>query len=124
MDAKKIAIAAISHSIFCDQNILSENWNGPNEYFEDTFGCSIKEAEEILGVKFDFGETWATTTYKCKYCGHKMKFTEEEMYGDGHYHPDGEEQLWGHIQLDHEDIFADVCDLDTPLMLEECYEEE
>jgi hypothetical protein len=34
-----------------------------------------------------------------------------------------EELIWGHIQLEHEEIFEDVQNLDTPYMLEECFEE-
>lgn len=62
--------------------------------------------------------------YKCKTCGQVIEFPYGEFNGDGHYHPDGEEMLWGHIQLEHEDIFEEMRDLETPFMIEECYEEE
>ena len=61
--------------------------------------------------------------YKCTACGCEIEFAADEFNGDGRYHPDGEEMLWGHIQLDHEDIFEEVQDLETPDMIEECYEE-
>lgn len=62
--------------------------------------------------------------YKCKFCGHQIAFEDYEFNGGGYFHPDGEEQLWGHIQLDHEDIFEEVQDLETPFMIETCYTEE
>ena len=61
--------------------------------------------------------------YKCEYCGVIIEFPEDEFDCDGFYHPDGEEQLWGHIQEEHEEIFAEVQSLETPFMIEECYEE-
>lgn len=61
--------------------------------------------------------------YKCKTCGYEIEFAREEFNGDGHYHPDGEEMLWGHIQMQHEDKFEEVQDWETPFMIEECYEE-
>ncbi len=33
-----------------------------------------------------------------------------------------EESLWGHIQMEHEEKFDEVQDLETPDMIEECYE--
>lgn len=32
-----------------------------------------------------------------------------------------EEMLWGHIQLDHPDIFEEVQNWDSPYMIEEYY---
>lgn len=32
-----------------------------------------------------------------------------------------EEDLWGHIQTDHEDLFGEIQDLETPDMIDECY---
>lgn len=62
--------------------------------------------------------------YKCKTCGQEIEFADDEFDCGGYYHPDGEELLWGHIQLEHEDKFEEVQDLETPFMIEECYEEE
>lgn len=47
--------------------------------------------------------------YKCKYCGEIFDEFDEEA-------------MWGHIQMEHEEIFKEVQDLETPYMLEECYE--
>ena len=58
---------------------------------------------------------WMKLTWKCKFCGCEIP-NEDFAYFD-------EENLWGHIQVEHEDVFEDVRDLDTPFMLEECYEE-
>lgn len=118
MDIKQIAIAAIEHSIFCDSEILTEYWDGPNDYFQRTFGCTIREAEEILGCKFDFGEMWKEVAYKCKACGETIGFHVCD------FDSLGEEELWGHIQMHHEDKFEEVQNWETPDMIEECYEEE
>lgn len=123
MDTKQIAIAAIEHSIFCDSEILTEYFDDPNDYFQKTFGCTVKEAEEALGCKFNFGEAWETATYKCKICGQEIRFSADEFDCGGSYHPDGEELLWEHIQMNHEDKFEEVQDWETPFMIEECYEE-
>ena len=61
-------------------------------------------------------------TYKCKCCGQAIQFIAEDFNGDGSYHPDGEELLWGHIQFDHEDIYKEVQNMETPFMIEECYD--
>ena len=63
-------------------------------------------------------------TYKCKYCDEIIEFDEEDFDCGGDYHPDGEELLWGHIQMEHEDVFEEVEDWETPDMIEECYDEE
>lgn len=53
--------------------------------------------------------------WKCKFCGCTMHISDDD------FNYFGEEELWGHIQMEHEDIFKDVQDLETPFMLEECY---
>ena len=63
------------------------------------------------------------TAYKCKICGREVEFAANEFDGSGHYHPDGEELLWDHIQTNHEDKFEEVQDWETPFMIEEYYEE-
>lgn len=59
--------------------------------------------------------------YKCKHCGELLGFDKEDFDCGGTYHPDGEELLWGHLQLDHPDIFERDVDLETPYMIEENY---
>ncbi len=46
---------------------------------------------------------------KCNTCG-------EIVFAD-------EEDLWGHIQMRHPELFEEVRDLETPYMLEICYDE-
>ena len=48
--------------------------------------------------------------WKCRFCGTKVG--------------GGEEALWGHIQLGHPGKFEEVRDLETPFMLETCYDED
>ena len=43
-----LAKAAINHGLFCDQNIIETYWNNLNEYFEDVYGHSLKEINELL----------------------------------------------------------------------------
>lgn len=45
----------------------------------------------------------------CKTCG-EMVFPDEE-------------ELWGHIQACHPELFEEVRDLETPFMLEICFDE-
>lgn len=52
--------------------------------------------------------------YKCKYCN----------FNNWDSNNDIEEELWGHIQMYHKDKFEEVQNLETPDMIEECYEEE
>lgn len=54
--------------------------------------------------------------YKCKHCGIETKVVDDI--------DEIEEELWGHIQLEHEEVFEEVQGDDTPFMLEECYVEE
>lgn len=99
-------------------------------YIIRTAGVSEERAEEVvvdvdsglerlLEERFESGRR-----YICKFCGEEFWFDEDDFCGDGSFHPDGEEALWGHIQIDHPDVFDDVCDFDTPYMIEECYEED
>ena len=59
--------------------------------------------------------------FKCMYCGihFEGKWPEPNAaVEDG----DFEQKLWGHIQMNHPDIFEDYQNLETPDMLEMCYE--
>ena len=56
--------------------------------------------------------------YKCKICDEIISFNENE------FDSLGEEELWGHIQINHKDKFEEVQNLETPYMIEECYEED
>lgn len=56
--------------------------------------------------------------YYCKHCGEMVVDTNN---GDSIHLRDWEEELWGHIQMEHEDKFEEVQDFETPYMIEECY---
>lgn len=56
--------------------------------------------------------------YKCKFCG-----TIFGPYTKTTFHENGEEELWGHIQMNHEDVFEENQNLETPDMLRVCYRE-
>ena len=53
------------------------------------------------------------TRFRCKYCGFDHWDVDNDI----------EEELWGHIQMHHTEVFDEVQDLETPYMIEECYEE-
>ena len=59
--------------------------------------------------------------YVCNICGAVIEFDEDEFDLGGSSHPDGEEMLWGHIQMWHEDVYDNVQNLETPFMIEERY---
>ena len=52
--------------------------------------------------------------YQCKYCNFVCWDINKDI----------DEELWGHIQMCHEDKFEEVQDWETRDMIEECYEEE
>ena len=54
--------------------------------------------------------------WRCNICGEAFDIDED-------FFDDTEEILWGHIQLAHEAVFEDVQNLETPYMLEICYDE-
>lgn len=56
--------------------------------------------------------------FKCKYCGKKFG-----PYNKRTFNEYGEEELWGHIQMCHEEKFEQIQNLETPDMLRTCYRE-
>ncbi len=55
--------------------------------------------------------------WKCKCCGKEFLAESEEEF---EYCV--EEEVWGHLQMRHEDVFDEVQNWETPDMLEECYD--
>lgn len=58
--------------------------------------------------------------YRCRYCNCELEGEWPDPYGpveDG----DLEQELWGHIQMAHPEIFEEAQDWETGTMLEECY---
>ena len=68
-------------------------------------------------------ETEQHVCYKCKCCGVEIEFDKDDFDLGGYSHPDGEELLWGHLQLDHEDLYDECQNWETPFMIEEYYDE-
>lgn len=62
-----------------------------------------------------FADVEKPIKYRCKYCGCVFCGESEE---------DMDEDLWGHIQINHENKFKEVQDWETPYMVEECYKKE
>lgn len=54
--------------------------------------------------------------YKCKLCGATF-----ENYTNEEFEEYGEEELWGHIQMNHEEAFKECEDWETATMIEEYY---
>lgn len=50
--------------------------------------------------------------FMCDHCGKEFSCNKDDY----------EEILWGHLQIDHEDIFKDYENLDTPDMIEANYD--
>lgn len=67
----------------------------------------VVEAELMLGIGNE--EIGHGKMCKCKACGTEIDLEDEEG-------------LWGHLQLDHEDLFEECMDWETPDMIEEFYE--
>ena len=99
-------------------------------YIMRTAGITQEQAEDKI-VEVDFiieqmlGEWYPKTRiFTCGYCGEEFEIDINDFDCGGEFHPDGEEILWWHIQLEHPDVFEDVKELETPDMIEECYEED
>lgn len=60
----------------------------------------------------DVSEKW-----RCNICGELLDIDED-------FFDDVEEILWGHIQLEHEDVFEECQNWETPYMIEEYFEVE
>ena len=56
--------------------------------------------------------------FKCKFCGEIFG-----PYSKRAFNENGEEELWGHIQMNHEKVFEEHQNLETPDMLHVCYRE-
>lgn len=56
------------------------------------------------------------SNWKCKFCECVFEYESENEFDIY-----GEEELWSHIQMEHEEVYAEYQDFDTPTMLNECY---
>ena len=88
-----------------------ENIKDPIEQKIVQDACLEEYMMSRLSEKYDQWTEWNSINWelRCKHCGAIID-------GD-------DESLWAHIQLEHEEIFEEVQDLETPFMIEECYEE-
>lgn len=68
-------------------------------------GVDYEMADAVLHPETIELDPW----YVCQFCGEVIE--------------EGEAQLWGHIQMAHPEAFKDLQDLDTPSMMEECYQQ-
>ena len=96
---------------------LSETYNMWEEWNTEYYGSDEEEMYETVPVKnpkLSTEDEQPFTRFKCKYCGFSCWDVDNDI----------EEELWGHIQMEHEDKFEEVQDWETPYMIEECYEEE
>lgn len=93
------------------------------DYCAVDFISEPQDFKKALAILNDLAKTLPNkVTYECKYCGALIEFEAEDFNCNGSFHPDGEELLWEHIQFEHEDVFEEVKNLETPYMIEECYD--
>jgi len=85
-------------------------------YMMKTFGMTYEAADNAvyefdLDLERGYSEQFAEPEERtCSICG-------ESIYND-------EESLWGHLQMEHPDVFDVIQDWETPYMIEECYDGE
>lgn len=77
-----------------------------------------QEAYETDNDSYD-EQTNTGYVFTCKLCGRKFYYENED---DVEYY--GDEELWGHIQTNHEEEFEECQDWATPEMIEEYFERE
>ena len=98
-----------------------EIWMNKDDLFEGEYE-GWTDARITSFIK-NYADYYNTDNYigvfKCKCCGDYI--CEDPEYEDW-FEYCGEEELWGHIQLGHPEIFKECQNLETPYMLEECYE--
>ena len=99
-----------------------ETWNNKSELFDGEYEhWDDPEIEAFIKDYTDYYDSDRyISIYKCKACGSEFEEIDDEDYS--WFEDFGEEALWGHIQLDHPDIFEDCRDLETPDMLELQYD--
>lgn len=96
-------------------------WVSKNELFEGEY--EGWDDPEVMSFIKDYADYYDSdqyiSIYKCRACRSEFEEVGDE---DGDWFDDyGEEALWGHLQLDHPDIFKECCDLETPDMLQLYY---
>ena len=101
--------------------VNTETWANKNELFDGDYeGWDDPDIKRFISDFVDYYDTMQyLSVYKCKACGQTFVEDKEDAAWFSDY---GEESLWGHLQLEHPDIFVECRDLETPFMLEEYYE--
>ena len=104
---------------------LAENPEGMWYFIMDNghvFCSGACDPDDIEIIREHFGiKEEAVKGYVCKLCGAEFEVEEDE--DTDWLHEYGEEMMWGHLQVEHEDVFEEVQDWETPFMLEEYYDE-
>lgn len=91
-----------------------------SESVEDVGNCVVwTEAYETDDDRYDEETEDEECTYICKLCG-EVFHCENERDFDSNV----EEELWGHLQTDHEEEFEECQDWDTPYMIDEYFDVE
>lgn len=99
-----------------------ESWASKDELFEGEYeDWSDSQIEAFVkDYKGYYDSSKFISVYKCKTCG--SEFVADDPEDRSWFADYGEEALWGHIQLDHPEVYEDCQDLETPDMLELCFE--
>lgn len=100
-DDKLIGVYDDSESIECDDSYI--DW---------------QSAEETNDERYDT-DTDDSCVFRCSICGAEFECESDEDFDDY-----VEQELWGHIQMNHEEEFEECQDWETPDMIEEYYERE
>lgn len=78
-----------------------------------------QEAYETNDDRYDMDTDDEKRMYRCTLCGETF-YCESDDDFDAYV----EEELWSHLQTEHEEEFEECQDLDTPYMIEEYFERE
>lgn len=74
----------------------------------------------VKGYKDYYDSSKFMSVFKCKDCG--SEFVADDPEDRSWFADYGEEALWGHLQVDHPEVYEEYQNLETPDMLEVCFE--
>lgn len=98
-----------------------ETWANKDELFDGEFeGWNDREIARFIKDYADYYDAGKyASVFICKECSAEFEALDEDH---DWFNYCGEETLWGHLQMEHPEIFKEYQTLETPDMLELCYE--
>lgn len=99
-----------------------EIWSNKEAGFDGEFeGWDDPEIESFIRSHADYYDSGQyINVFRCKTCGSEFEEIDDEDFA--WFEDYGEEALWGHIQLDHPELYQECQTWETPDMLEVYYE--